>query len=133
MVCISSLLFSCKPINVVFQGGCCHDHVIHVTHHKVPIRLRHSGQSLSHQSSKSGRGVAQAKGHHLLLVQPQFTCKSGFFLSFFRRGISQKAEPESIVVKNLASPNFERLSSIRGIGYASFMSLRSGNESRNRT
>ena len=39
--------------------------------------LRHSGQSLSHQSLKSGRRVAQAEGHPLLLVQPQFTCECG--------------------------------------------------------
>ena len=31
-----------------------------------------------------------------------------------------KAEPKSSVVKNLASPSFKRLSSIRGIEYASF-------------
>ena len=60
-----------------FQNGCCYDHVIHVTHHKVPVPLRHSGQSLSHQSLKSGRCVAQAEGHPLPLVQPQFTCESG--------------------------------------------------------
>ena len=61
---------------MVFQGWCCYDHVIHVTHHKIPVLLRHSGQSLSHQSLKRGRCVAQAKGHPLPLVQPQFTCES---------------------------------------------------------
>ena len=66
-----------EPINVVFQGGCCNDHVIHVTHHQVPVLFRHSGQILSHRSLKSGRCVAQAEGHPLPLVQPQFTCKSG--------------------------------------------------------
>ena len=39
-----------EPINVVFQGRCCYDHVIHVTHHKVTVLLRHSGQSLSWSS-----------------------------------------------------------------------------------
>ena len=62
---------------MVFQGGCCHDHVIHVTHHKVPVLLRHSGDNLSHQSLKSGCCVAQAEGHPLPLIQPQFTCESG--------------------------------------------------------
>ena len=59
---------------MVFQSGCCYDHVIHVTHHKIP---RHSGQSLRHQSLKSVRCIAQAEGHRLPLAQPQFTCKSG--------------------------------------------------------
>ena len=64
---------------MVFQGGCYYDHVIHVTHHKVLVLRRHSGQSLSHQSLKSCRGVAKAEGHPLPLVQPQFTCESGLF------------------------------------------------------
>ena len=64
---------------MVFQGRCCYDYVIHVTHHKVPVVLCHSGQSLSHQSLKSGRCVAQAEGHPLPLVQPQLTRKSGLF------------------------------------------------------
>ena len=64
---------------MVSQSGCCYDHVIHVTHHKVLVLFRHSGQSLSHQSLKTGRGVAQAKGHPHQLVQPQFTCESGLF------------------------------------------------------
>ena len=50
-----------------------------LTHHKFQVLLRHRGQSLSHQSLKSGRGVAQAKGHPLPLVQPQFTCEFGLF------------------------------------------------------
>ena len=58
---------------------CCYDRVVHVAYHKVPVLLGYSGQSLSHQSLKSGRGVAQAKGHPLPLVQPQFTCESGLF------------------------------------------------------
>ena len=66
-------------INVICQGGCCYDHVIHVTHHKIPILLRYYDQSLSHQSSKGRRAVAQAKGHLLLLVEPQVTCESGLF------------------------------------------------------
>ena len=61
---------------MVFQSGCCYDHVIHVTHHKVSVLFRHSGQSLSHQSLKSGHCVAQAEGHPLPLVQPQLTCES---------------------------------------------------------
>ena len=61
---------------MVFQGWYCYDHVIHVTHHKIPVLLRHSDQSLSQQSLKRGRCVAQAEGHPLPLVQPQFTCKS---------------------------------------------------------
>ena len=48
-----------------------------VTHQKILVLLRHSGQSLSHQSLKSGRCVAQAEGHPLPLVQPQLTCESG--------------------------------------------------------
>ena len=32
----------------------------------------------SHQSLKSGRCIAQAKGHPLPLVQPQFARESGF-------------------------------------------------------
>ena len=64
---------------MVFQGRCCYDYVIHVTHHKIPVLLCHSGQSLSHQSLKSGRCVAQAEGHPLPLVQPQITRESGLF------------------------------------------------------
>ena len=70
----------------------------------------------------SGRCIAQAEGHPLPLVQSQFARESGFLsLSFFRRGTCQKAEPKSNVVKNLASPSLDRLSSIRGIGYASLI------------
>ena len=43
-----------------------------------------------------------------------------FFLSCFLGGNCQNADPRSRIVKNLASPNFERLSSILGIGQASF-------------
>ena len=64
---------------MVFQGGCCYDHVIHVTHHKVPVLLRYSGQSLSYKSLKSRRGFAKAIGHPPPLVQTQFTCESGLF------------------------------------------------------
>ena len=75
---------------MVFHGKCCYDHVIHVTHHKVPVLLRHSGQNLSHQSLKSGCCVAQAEGHPFPLVQPQITCKS-VLLSFL---LSQRDLPE---------------------------------------
>ena len=64
---------------MVFLSGCCYEHVIHVTQHKVPVLLRYSCQSLSHQSLKSRRGVAQTKGHPLPLVQTQFTCEAGIF------------------------------------------------------
>ena len=118
---IESLRIFIEPIKVVFQVRCCYIYVINVSHHKIPVLLCHSGQSLSHQSLKSGRCVAQAEGHPLPLVQPQLTRESGFSLSFFRRGTCHKAEPKSNVVKNLASPSLERLSSIRGFGYASFI------------
>ena len=72
-----------EPINVVFQGRCRNDYVIHVTHHDIPVPLSHSGQSLSHQSLKSGRCVAQAKGNPLPLVQPQFARESGLFSILF--------------------------------------------------
>ena len=68
-----------EPIDVVFQGRCCYDYINHVTHHKIPVLLCHSGQNLSHQSLKSGRCVAQAEGHPLPLVQPQLTRESGLF------------------------------------------------------
>ena len=45
----------------------------------MPVLLCDSGQSLSHQSLKSGRCVAQAEGQPLPLVQPQFTRESGLF------------------------------------------------------
>ena len=84
MVCISSLLSSCsqrphRADQCGLPGRCCYDHVIHKTHqnHKDSVLLRHSGQSLSHQSLKSGRCVAQAERHPLPLVQTQFTCESG--------------------------------------------------------
>ena len=64
---------------MVFQGWCRYDHVVHVTYHEIPVLLGHSGHSLSHQSLKSGRCVAQAKGHPLPLVQPQLTRESGLF------------------------------------------------------
>ena len=64
---------------MVLQGRCCYDYVIHVTHYKIPVLLCHSGQSLSHQSLKSGRCVAQAESHPLSLVQPQLTRESGLF------------------------------------------------------
>ena len=63
---------------MVFQGRCCYDYVIHVKHHEIPVLLGHSGQSLSHQSLKSGRCIAQAEGHPLPLVQSQFARDSGF-------------------------------------------------------
>ena len=63
---------------MVFQGRCRYDYVIHVTHHEIPVLLGHSGQSLSHQSLKSGRCIAQADGHPLPLVQSQFARESGF-------------------------------------------------------
>ena len=61
---------------MVFQGRCCYDYVIHVTYHKIPVLLCHSGQSLSHQSLKRGRCVAQAEGNPLPLAQHQLTCES---------------------------------------------------------
>ena len=61
---------------MVFEVRCCHDHIIHVTHHKIPVPFHHSGQSLSHQSLKSGRCAAQAEGHPLLPVQSYFTSES---------------------------------------------------------
>ena len=64
---------------MVFQGWCRYDHVVHVTHYEIPVLLGHSSQSLSHQSLKSGRCVAQAKGHPLPLVQPQLKRESGLF------------------------------------------------------
>ena len=73
------------------------------------------------QSLKGHRGIAHTERHPLPLVQAQFTCKSSFSLSFFRRGTCQKAEPRCSVVKILTSPSSERLSSIRGIGKTSFM------------
>ena len=63
---------------MVFQGRCRYDYLIHVTHHEIPVLLGHSGQSLSHQSLKSGRCIAQAKGHPLPLVQSQLARESGF-------------------------------------------------------
>ena len=80
-------------------------------------------QARARQSLKSSRCVAQAKGHPLPLVQPSPHANPVIsLLSFFRRGTCQKAEPKSpSVVKNLASPSFEGLSSNRGIGYASFI------------
>ena len=63
---------------MVFQGRCRYDYVIHVTHHEIPVLLGHSGQSLSHQSLKSGRCIAQVEGHPLPLVQSQFACESSF-------------------------------------------------------
>ena len=79
-----------ESIIVVCQGGGWYEHVILVTHHKIPVLLRYPGQSLGPQSLKGRRGVAQAKGHPLLLVQPQFTCESGFYFVLF----SQRDLPE---------------------------------------
>ena len=105
---------------MVCQGGCCYDHVIPVTNHKIPVFLRYFGQNLSHQSLKSRRGVAQAKGHPLPLVQPQFTCESSLLSVLLPQRDLPEGRTEVHVVKNLASPCFESLSSPRGIGYASF-------------
>ena len=56
-----------------------------------------------------------------------------FSLSFFRRGTCQKAEPKSNVVKNLASPSLDRLSSISRYRVRIFYRYRvSSNESRNK-
>ena len=60
------------------SSGCCYEYVIHVTHHEIPVLLCHSGLSLSHQSLKGGRCVAQAEGHPPL-IRPQFTRESGLF------------------------------------------------------
>ena len=76
---------------MVFQGRCRYDYVIHVTRHEIPVLLGHSGQSLSHQSLKSGRCIAQAEGHPLPLVQSQFARESGF-LSIL---LPQRDLPES--------------------------------------
>ena len=72
-----------EPINVVFQGRCRYDYAIYLTHHEIPVLLSHSGQSLSHQSLKSGRCIAQAEGHPLPLVQPQIARESGPFSVLF--------------------------------------------------
>ena len=52
---------------------------------------------------------------------PSSHAKPVFSRSCFLRGTCQNAEPKFNVVKNFASPNLERLSSMRGIGYASFI------------
>ena len=64
---------------MVFQGRCCYEYVIQLTHLKIPVLLCHSGQSLSHQTLKSGRCVAQDEGRPLPLVQPQLTRESCLF------------------------------------------------------
>ena len=74
-----------EPINVVLQGRCCYDYIIHVRHHKIPVLICHSSQSLSHQSLKSGRWVSQAEGNPLPLVQPQFLRGSGLFFILFQQ------------------------------------------------
>ena len=68
---------------MVFQVRCRYDYVIHVTYHEIPVLLSHSGQSLSHQSFKSGRCIAQADGHPLPLVQTQFARESVLFSILF--------------------------------------------------
>ena len=98
MVCISSLLFLCnqRP-HRADQCGLprCPRWVLLCPRHphnpsKVPV-LRYSGQSLSQQSLKSHRCVAQAKGHPRPLVKPQFICESGLFSVLFpQRYLSEK-------------------------------------------
>ena len=84
---------------MIFQGGCCYDY----------------------QSLKRGRCVAQAEGHPLPLVQPQFTCKSGLLSVLLPQRDLPEGRTQVQSGEELASPSFERLSSIRGIGYASFI------------
>ena len=71
---------------MVCQGWCCYDHVIHVAHHKIPLLLGCSGQSLSHQCLKGRCGIAQANGPPLPLVQPLFTCESSLFSVILPQG-----------------------------------------------
>ena len=52
---------------------------------------------------------------------PSSHAKPVFSRSCFRSGTCQNAEPKSNVMKNFASPSFDRLSSMRRIGYASFI------------
>ena len=52
---------------------------------------------------------------------PSSHAKPVFSRSCFLSGTCRNAEPKSNVVKNFASPSLERLSSMRGIGYASFI------------
>ena len=49
---------------------------------------------------------------------PSSHAKPVFSRSCFLSGTCQNAEPKSNVVKNFASPSLDRLSSMRGIGYA---------------
>ena len=49
---------------------------------------------------------------------PSSHAKPVFSRSCFLSGTCQNAEPKSNVVKNFAIPSLERLSSMRGIGYA---------------
>ena len=67
-----------ESINGILQGWCRYDYVIHVAHQEIPVLFGHSCQSLSHQPLKGCRCIAQAEGHPLPLLQPQFACESGF-------------------------------------------------------
>ena len=96
------------------QDGCCHDHVVHVAQHEIPVFLGYPGQSLSHQSLKGRRSIALTERHPIpLKKKPNSHANPVLSLSLFRRGTCQKAEPRCSIVKNLASPSFERLLSMR--------------------
>ena len=75
---LSRSMWSCRVGVAMITSSTLHINMSS-THHKIPILLGHTGQSLSHQSLKSGRCVAQAEGNPLPLVQPQLACESGLF------------------------------------------------------
>ena len=119
---------------MVFQGWCCYDHVIHVTHLKIPVLLRHSGESLSHQCLKRGRCVAQSERHPLPLVLPQFTRESGLFSVLLPQRDLPEGRTQVQCGDELVIAKFrEALVYPRYRVRIFFLSPRSSSESRNKT
>ena len=74
------------------RGGCCYDHVIHVTHHKDPYFFV---RAISHR--KVAVALHKPKGILFHWYNLNSHANHVFSLSFFRRGTCLKAEPKNEV------------------------------------
>ena len=121
--CLSTIVprYFIESVNVVCQRWCRYHYVIHLAHHEIPYFFVMLVKAWAISHSNVAVAFHKPKGILFIWFRPNSHAKLIFYLCFFHRGICQMAEPRSSVVKNLASPNFEGLSSICGNGHASFM------------
>ena len=91
--------------------------IIHISLHEIPLILYYACQGLSHQSLKVAVALHKPKNILFHYYKLDSHANPVFSLSCFGRGTCRKAGPRYNVVKSLASANFERPLSIRGIRY----------------